>query len=63
MYAKTDSFILQVMGKQILPTYLKVVESSYFNSSDKVMFFLISPFLIKNLAKILFYITTTKPLK
>ncbi|KAK4842281.1 hypothetical protein QYF36_019021 [Acer negundo] len=27
----------KVTGKQILPIYLKVVESSYFNSSDKVM--------------------------
>lgn len=26
----------QVTGKQVLPIYLKVVESSYFNSSDKV---------------------------
>lgn len=26
----------QVTAKQILPIYLKVVESSYFNSSDKV---------------------------
>ena len=28
--------MFQVTGKQILPIYLKVVESSYFNSSDKV---------------------------
>lgn len=27
----------KVTGKQVLPIYLKVVESSYFNSSDKVM--------------------------
>ncbi|OMO83035.1 hypothetical protein CCACVL1_11592 [Corchorus capsularis] len=27
----------KVTGKEILPIYLKVVESSYFNSSDKVM--------------------------
>ncbi|KAI4313994.1 hypothetical protein L6164_026937 [Bauhinia variegata] len=27
----------KVTGKQILPIYLRVVESSYFNSSDKVM--------------------------
>lgn len=26
----------QVTEKQVLPVYLKVVESSYFNSSDKV---------------------------
>lgn len=26
----------QVTNKQVLPIYLKVVESSYFNSSDKV---------------------------
>lgn len=28
----------QVTGKQVLPIYLKVVESSYFNSSNKVNF-------------------------
>ncbi|CAN7086774.1 unnamed protein product [Brassica oleracea var. botrytis] len=28
---------VKVTGKQILPIYLKVVESSYFNSSDKVI--------------------------
>lgn len=28
--------MFQVTGKQILPIYLKVVESSYFNISDKV---------------------------
>ncbi|KAF8036263.1 hypothetical protein BT93_C2088 [Corymbia citriodora subsp. variegata] len=27
----------KITGKQVLPIYLKVVESSYFNSSDKVM--------------------------
>lgn len=30
------SWLFQVTEKQILPIYLKVVESSYFNSSDKV---------------------------
>lgn len=29
-------FFSQVTNKQVLPIYLKVVESSYFNSSDKV---------------------------
>jgi hypothetical protein len=28
--------VFQVTGKQVLPIYHKVVESSYFNSSDKV---------------------------
>ena len=43
--------MFQVTGKQILPIYLKVVESSYFNSSDKVtgnstlVFFLFFKFL------------------
>ncbi|KAH0450814.1 hypothetical protein IEQ34_021506 [Dendrobium chrysotoxum] len=36
-HAKTDSLVMQVMGKQILHIYLKVVESSYFNSSDKAV--------------------------
>ena len=31
-----DPAFLQVTGKQVLAIYLKVVESSYFNSSDKV---------------------------
>lgn len=31
------AFLLQVTGKQVLPIYLKVVESSYFNSSDKAI--------------------------
>lgn len=31
-------YSFQVTGKQVLPIYLKVVESSYFNSSDKVKF-------------------------
>ncbi|XP_023541788.1 phosphate transporter PHO1 homolog 1-like isoform X1 [Cucurbita pepo subsp. pepo] len=32
-----DPAFLQVTGKQVLAIYLKVVESSYFNSSDKVI--------------------------
>lgn len=42
---------MQVTGKQILPVYLKVVESSYFNSSDKVMLLLTSIFHLVNLVK------------
>lgn len=34
-----DPAFLQVTEKQFLPIYLKVVESSYFNSSDKVNLF------------------------
>lgn len=38
MRRKSDflGFVFQVTGKEVLPIYLKVVESSYFDSSDKV---------------------------
>ncbi|XP_016185997.1 phosphate transporter PHO1 homolog 1 [Arachis ipaensis] len=43
----------KVTEKQILPIYLKVVESSYFNSSDKVVKFMdeVEELFVKNFAK------------
>ncbi|KAK4260907.1 hypothetical protein QN277_003968 [Acacia crassicarpa] len=43
----------KVTGKQILPIYLKIVETSYFNSSDKVMKLAdeIEELFVKNFAK------------
>lgn len=35
-YGQHTFYVFQVTNKQVLPIYLKVVESSYFNSSDKV---------------------------
>ncbi|XP_077242506.1 EXS (ERD1/XPR1/SYG1) family protein isoform X1 [Tasmannia lanceolata] len=39
-FAKILKKFDKVTGKQVLPIYLKVVESSYFNSSDKVVKFM-----------------------